>query len=214
MSQHPGAENSQPGQSDQPYGSQPPSYGSQPQPYGSPPQPYGAPQQYQAAPSYQQGGGVSPNPGMGVRLVARILDGIIVGIPFAIVWFVLLGGAASQVKTDPQTGEVTGGGGALVAAIAVLGILALLTLLYEVVLIALRGATLGKSIMKVKVVREHSGELPGWGPSILRWLIPVIGSFACGIGQYVVYLSPFFDSSGRQQGWHDKVAHTQVVRAG
>ena len=207
MSQYPGGESPEQGQPEQAYGSQPPTYGSQPQPYG------GAPQ-YQAAPSYQQGGGVSPNPGMGVRLVARILDGIIVGIPFAIIWFALIGGAMSQVKTDPNTGEVTSGGGFFAAFFAVLAIFVVLTLLYEVGLIAVRGATIGKSIMKVKVVRDGSGALPGWGPSILRWLIPTIGAFVCGIGQYVVFLSPFFDSSGRQQGWHDKVAHTQVVRAG
>jgi uncharacterized RDD family membrane protein YckC len=28
----------------------------------------------------------------------------------------------------------------------------------------------------------------------------------------VVYLSPFFDSSGRRQGWHDMAAKTVVIR--
>jgi uncharacterized RDD family membrane protein YckC len=195
-----------------------------PDPSGSgstpPPMPqYGAPQPgvpqaggYPPAPGYGQAPGAAV-PGMGTRLLARLIDGVIVGIPLGIIYSVVIAGAASQAKVDPVTGQVTSGGGALAAIFPVLGLIGALTLLYEVGLIATRGATIGKSLMKIKVVREADGQIPGWGPSAMRWLIPFAGSFVCGIGQYVVYLSPFFDKSGRQQGWHDKVAKTQVVGA-
>ncbi len=54
-------------------------------------------------------------------------------------------------------------------------------------------------ILGIRIVRTEDGRVPGWVPAILRWLVPFVGSFVCGIGQLVVYLSPFFDSSGRRQ---------------
>ena len=64
-----------------------------------------------------------------------------------------------------------------------------------------------------KVVREQDGGLPGWGQSALRWLIPQVAGLVCGLVTLLVYLSPFFDNTGRQQGWHDKVAKTLVVNS-
>ncbi|MGL5858443.1 MAG: RDD family protein [Angustibacter sp.] len=150
---------------------------------------------------------------MGKRFVARLLDGLILGIPLSIVYFGLTAGAISQVEGDRVTGETTSGGGFLAALLAFYGLTFVATIAYEVVLIALRGATLGKQIMKIKVVQEANGSLPGWSPSVIRWIIPTAGSFVCGIGQLVVFLSPLFDNSGRQQGWHDKAAKTHVVNA-
>ncbi len=146
---------------------------------------------------------------MGKRLLARIVDGVILGVPFSIIYGVFIAGAINSTTVDAN-GQVTSGGGLFAALPAVIAVLGLLSLLYEIGLIATRGATIGKSVLKIKVVGE-SGGIPGWGPAALRWLIPAAGSLACGIGQYVVYLSPLFDKSGREQGWHDKVAKTQVV---
>lgn len=177
-------------------------YGAPPPP---PPPPYGASQP--AGPSGAQ------YADMGKRLVARIIDAILVGVVVGILGAVLFGGAATQVTTDPVTGQVTSGEGALLGAyFGWIALVIILTLAYEVVLIALRGATVGKQLMRIKVVRQADGQVPGWGPSVLRWLIPLLGSLVCGIGQYVVYLSPFFDSTKRNQGWHDKVAKTLVVQ--
>ncbi len=181
------------------YGAPPPP----PPPYGS--MPAGPPPGPAGGPVYAD---------MGRRLVARIIDGVLVGVVLLILGTIFVGGAATQVQVDPVTGQITQGQGTFLAAyFGYLGLAIAITLLYEVVLIALRGATLGKQIMKIKVVREADGQVPGWAPSFLRWLIPQLGSFVCGIGQIIVYLSPFFDSSKRNQGWHDKVAKTLVVQA-
>jgi uncharacterized RDD family membrane protein YckC len=221
----------------QPYGSQPP-YGSpppsgdpyhQPPAYGAPPpapapQPYGAPPGY-PAPAYGQPYGAAPAYGapvavpgnlasMGARFGARLIDGLISIVVVYGLGLVLVGAAFSTVQTDPTTGQVTSGIGTVIGALIAWGlILFAFGLLYELVMIALKGATLGKMAVGVKVVREADGQLPGWGPSALRYLIQVAGSFVCGIGVYVVWLSPFFDNTGRRQGWHDKVAKTLVVRS-
>jgi uncharacterized RDD family membrane protein YckC len=101
---------------------------------------------------------------MGKRLVARIIDSLVLGV-----------------------------------ALVPLYIAFLVQLAYEGSMIALRGATVGKQVMKIRVQRED-GQLPGWGPSLVRWLIPFGGLFVCCVGQLVVYVSPFFDGSKRYQG--------------
>ena len=151
------------------------------------------------------------------RLGARLLDGLIVGLVVLILGLVIFGifaagGGLDNLETD-ENGNLTNGEGAFLATyFGWLALALVIGLVYEIGLIAVRGATLGKQILGVKVVREADGQVPGWGPSVLRWLIPVVGSFACGIGQILVYLSPFFDSTGHNQGWHDKVAKTVVIR--
>jgi uncharacterized RDD family membrane protein YckC len=150
---------------------------------------------------------------MGKRFGARLIDGLIGLVIIVVLGALLIGGAFSQTTFDAN-GNVTGGGGLFGGAF--LGYFALIfvySIAYEVVLIALRGATLGKMAMGIKVVREADGGIPGWGPSVLRWLIPQVAGMVCGLITIVVYLSPFFDNTGRQQGWHDKVAKTLVVNA-
>jgi uncharacterized RDD family membrane protein YckC len=152
------------------------------------------------------------------RLGARMLDSLILGfigliVIAVIVGAVAAGGGLENIEFDDQTGEMINGEGLIAAIYAGLGLLIVVNLGYEIALIALRGATLGKQIVGIKVVREQDGQPPGWGPSLLRFLIPLVGSFACGIGQILVYLSPFFDSTGRNQGWQDKAASTVVIRS-
>jgi uncharacterized RDD family membrane protein YckC len=220
----------------QPYGSpppsgdpynQPPSYGApSPEPYGQPPG-YGAAPQYGSygnAPAYGQPYGAAPYgaagavPGnlasMGKRFAARLIDALISLVIIGVLGALLIGGAASTIQTDPVTGEVTSGGGLLGGALfGYIGLVFVYSIAYELVLIALRGATLGKMAMGIKVVREQDGAVPGWGPSALRWVIPQVAGLVCGLVTLLVYLSPFFDNTGRQQGWHDKVAKTLVVNA-
>jgi len=150
---------------------------------------------------------------MGTRLLARIIDGLILGIPFGILSTILIAAFVNTAEVDPVTDEVEGGGGFLATFFVLVLVYAVVSVLYEVWLIAARGATLGKQWLRIKVVKQEDGSIPGWGPSLLRWLIPWVGSFVCGIGQLVVYLSPFFDNSGRYIGWHDAVAKTQVIKA-
>jgi uncharacterized RDD family membrane protein YckC len=149
--------------------------------------------------------------GLGRRLVARLIDAVLVLAVVVLLAVLLFGAALSGVRTDAN-GAVTSGGGGFFAAYlgwSVLGLL--LSLLYEVGLVATRGATLGKQMMHLRVVREADGALPGWTPAALRWLVQATGFVTCGLATVLVYLSPLLDGTGRQQGWHDKVAGTQVV---
>jgi uncharacterized RDD family membrane protein YckC len=191
-----------------------------PPPPGQPMPAYGAvPGHAQAHTGYVEipGLGAVKVATVGQRLVARIIDAVLLWIVASIVMGI--GGfglfaSSSSIEVDPQTGRITNstasGLGVAGFFLAILVVL-ILGIAYEVVLIALRGQTLGKQIMGVKVVLQENGQVPGWGPSFLRWILPAVGSFLCGIGALIVYLSVLFDNSGRQQGWHDKVAHDLVI---
>jgi len=144
----------------------------------------------------------------GQRIVARIIDFVILGVLYVLVTFMGLGAASQTV--DPVTGEVSGGG--LTAILLTYLVVLTLGVAYEVVLIAIKGQTVGKMVMGVKVIKQVNGEVAGWGPSFVRYLIPTLASMlTCGLGGLVVYLSPLFDKSGRMQGWHDNAANDLVI---
>ncbi|MER6011311.1 RDD family protein [Streptomyces bluensis] len=194
---------------------QQPGYGYPQAPQGVPPQQgYGYPQQ----PGYP-GGPAAPRPAsMGRRFGARLID----GVAFAVIYFILgaigIGGAVGAAQDcDPNAADystcINDASSNFAATFgAAIGMLAVVGLLYEWLMTGLVGATLGKLAVGIRVVKVDTGQKPGLGSSFIRWIIPLVGSFACGIGQLLVYLSPFWDKSGRQQGWHDKAASTMVVQ--
>lgn len=221
----------------QPYQGQP--YpGGQAQPYGSwqasgqpggqmgyPPGPYpqagpGAPGNYPPAAEslplpagpagvHWPGMGTVAIPSMGVRLLARLIDFCVVVFGVAVLGALVgvLVGALEQ--TSASSSAVTGVGVVLVILVALLG-----PALYEIGLIATKGATLGKRAMGVRVVRAEDARLLGWGRATGRYLIPLAGVLLPFIGTLfamLCFLSPFFDSSGRRQGWHDRVARSVAI---
>lgn len=215
----------QPGGYGQPQGQ--PGYGyPQQAPQGVPPQGYGYPQQpaspYGAYPQppagygYPAGGPTVAS--MGRRFGARVID----GVAFTVIYIILgVVGVASAFESaqDCDPGSVTydscmnDAGSDIMASVgAVVGALAVIGLLYEWLMTALVGGTLGKLAVGIRVVDAETGQKPGMGGAFVRYIIPLVGSLACGIGSLLVYLSPFWDKSGRQQGWHDKAAKTMVVQ--
>lgn len=143
---------------------------------------------------------------MGRRLGARLLDGVVLGVPATAV-FTALGVWA--VFSSEETGEPSPAPLVLLALLAYV-VFPLVGIAYEVVLTA-RGGTLGKRWLGLRVVQRATGASPGTGPALLRWLIFFASSLVVLVGTVLVALSPFFDSSGLRQGWHDLVAGTRVV---
>jgi len=205
------------------YGGQP-DYGQQPG-YGAPQQPaYGAQQPAYGAPApasppygggYGQPGGY-PNSALkpaniGMRFVARLLDGLIVGCPMGIIAFLIGGAVGMGAVADPNSAAALSlGSQLLVTFIVYAG-----WFLYEMLMLGAKGQTLGKMIVGLKVVNQQTGQVPGMGPAAIRALVypflifvPCLGylwALLCG-------LSPLFDSkSGYQQGFQDKAAKTIVI---
>ena len=95
-----------------------------------------------------------------------------------------------------------------VIKLAVVGSLAqlVLTIGYYVWFQSRTGQTLGKKVMKIKVVNA-TGATPSLGTFALR---EILGKLASGLILGIGYLMVAWDS--KKQGLHDKIASTYVVR--
>jgi uncharacterized RDD family membrane protein YckC len=162
---------------------------------------------YDASPPHPAPGALSDRAvaDMSARFGARLLDGfILIGLVIPI------GLVSRLVDVAISFGTFRSLGPPLSTLLSAMFIVVWFG--YEPMMTAKFGATIGKRALKIAVVRADDGGIPGWGSALLRSLIPFLGLFFCYVGQTLVYLSPFFDSSGRRQGWHDRVASTLVVR--
>ncbi|HEY5034553.1 MAG TPA: RDD family protein [Candidatus Dormibacteraeota bacterium] len=176
---------------------------STPSVYSPPP----APMQY-AAPQYQ-----GPQPryaGFWIRLVARLLDGLIVGIPFGILFgvFAVAGGvfanntsSSSQDSQNAAAAAVFGGGFLLLYLVALV-----LQVGYWIYFWGTSGATLGMRLLHLRVVDADTGGPIGYARATVRFLMTIVNSWACYIGWIWVAFDP------RKQGWHDKVANSVVLQ--
>lgn len=184
---------------------QPPQYGQQG--FGQPG--YGA-----AQPGYGAPGEMVNIPGVGQfklagtadRFLARLIDGLIVFVPtFILLMIVGIGGGLAP--GDP--GEMLGRqfAYALVAGVISVG--------YEVGMLSAKGATVGKNVMKIRVVTAQTAAMPvgtglGGSPALARWATLVLPGMLCCLWEPLCGLSFLFDNNAKQ-GWHDKAAKTYVL---
>jgi uncharacterized RDD family membrane protein YckC len=186
-----------------PYASEPPPSSGQPAaPYaGNPPAagqtPYGA-ESYPVAP----GGpapvaGVQPG-GLGGRFLARLIDGIMLGI--------------IQGVISLATGRVVAG---IIGGILYLG--------YYAYMESSQGRTIGKQLMKLRV-HGASGGNPSMDEALRRnaWAalgilssIPILGILT-GLAELVavIAIAVTINSDALKRGWHDKFANTSVTKEG
>jgi uncharacterized RDD family membrane protein YckC len=131
------------------------------------------------------------------RLLAYIIDAIIlfcVTIPLGVGTLARGSGAGASYKLN--------GSGVLVSII--------LGTLYFGLLTALRGQTLGKMALGIKVVKKGTDEKLEMVPALLRALVMVILLQTCILG-LLDFLWQLWDSD--KQTIHDKVGGSQVVNA-
>ncbi len=158
-----------------------------------PPPGYAPPPQM---PGYQPMAVASPGSygGFWIRVVAYIIDAIILGIIGGIL-SVPLGVNYSDVNSLTSAAARTSNGIDLV-----------LSLVYFVGLWTYMGGSIGQRILGMRVVDATTGQPIGLGKAVIRWLGVLLSFFVCFIG--VIWVA--FD--GRKQGWMDKIAGTVVVR--
>ncbi|MGH2773796.1 MAG: RDD family protein [Actinomycetota bacterium] len=126
------------------------------------------------------------------RLLARIADYCILGLPITIGW----------ANYQPRVGSSDWPLDALL-------VVSIGFVLYEILLIAFLGQTLGKRVVGIAVIGP-GGDVPGLRRSLVRWLsatalniIPFLGFFVFGR----IIWDP------QRQGLHDKLAGTWVIVA-
>ena len=204
----------------------PPPPGGYPPPPGYPP-PQGAPgyPPPQGAPGYpppqQQGGYAPPTAGPGPVLpqgaytpwITRVLAYLIDNVPAFILMGIAWGIAFATGDTVCSEYEYGYGGycstspsgiGLTIAALAWIVSLAYLVWNYGYRQ-GTTGSSIGKSMMKFKVVSEKTWQPIGFGLSIVRWLAHIVDGLACYIG----YLWPLWDA--KRQTFADKIMTTVCV---
>jgi uncharacterized RDD family membrane protein YckC len=134
---------------------------------------------------------------LGSRLLAWLVDAMAIG-GVIFVWLILITLLLILLAGgSPATAAVIGGLGYLVLTGMVIG--------YLVVLNG-RGQTVGKRVLKIKVVDRDTGMAIGYGRSVLRVLMQLVMSLPCGLGYLSIPLTEEF------RGWHDKAANDVVVQ--
>lgn len=173
-----------------------------PTPYAPPPPPgaFAPPQAYAVQTAYA---------GFWIRVVARILDGLILGIPLGILFAVF----ASVLGVFSQAASTTTDQNAQSAALAIFGgvflifylIVLVVTFGYWIYFWGTSGQTLAMRLLRLRIVDANTGRSIGYSRAIVRLLMTFVNSLACYIGWIWVAFDP------RKQGWHDKVANTVVI---
>jgi uncharacterized RDD family membrane protein YckC len=151
-----------------------------------------------------------PAPGVefaphGGRLVAYIIDTIILSIGF-IVLFLVASPLIVNGATTSASGRITS-----LPASASLGFLILfigfvIALLYFPFFWARGGQTPGMRPFGLRVVRDRDGTSIGWGTALLR----LVGLWVAGAVFYIGFIWIFVDK--RRRGWQDLIAGTVVVK--
>lgn len=150
----------------------------------------------------------------GMRLLARILDGLLVGIVGGVIATLLMPEALSDYWDWALTVDQVGAQppAQLLTQLTQWGlVISLVGLVYEVLMLTLVGATLGKLATGLRVrLRDQPGHL-GWGYALVRTLVYQL----LGIFTPLAILNglwPLWDD--KRQGLHDKAARSNVVRKG
>jgi uncharacterized RDD family membrane protein YckC len=150
---------------------------------------------------------VGPAPGVefaprGARLVAYLLDGLLLWLLVALFWAPIFAVAPARATDGTPEGDP------LVLVIGVVfGIVGVLVaFLYFPFFWAGSGRTPGMRPFRLYVVRDIDGSTFGWGTALLR----LLGLYVAASLFYLGFLWVFVDA--RRRGWHDLIAGTVVIK--
>jgi uncharacterized RDD family membrane protein YckC len=131
----------------------------------------------------------------GRRVLATIVDGIVLGVLFAVVSILFGESSTSGTSVNFSMGTFP-----------TLGIF-ILAMAYYILMEGYLGQTLGKMLLGIKVVREDTGEVPGIRVAAIRSVLRIVDGLFSYLVAFVTVLI-----SGKNQRLGDMVAHTLVVR--
>jgi uncharacterized RDD family membrane protein YckC len=143
------------------------------------------------------------------RLAASFLDGIIINIGsffIGLVFGFAFGFTKSLTSSFSSQYEEGLSSVNIILTFLISLICILISGFYYIYFIGAKGQTLGKMALNIKVVDEETNEAPGYLSAFLR---EVIGKFL-SLFFFLGFLWVIWDK--KKQGWHDKIAHTIVVK--
>ena len=140
--------------------------------------------------------------GFGIRFAAKFVDGLILGIPFMVVFVVammpMIRENAPGNKPDPFAGFQ------FLPMLMQFGFI-FVQIAYYTFFLGKFGATPGKMLCKIKVVTPEGGRF-GYGRAAGRALAEMLSGMVC----YVGYLIVLFDNPQRR-ALHDHICNTRVI---
>lgn len=151
--------------------------------------------------------------GFGARLVAYIIDGIVIGCIYTVITLILgvvgvgLGAAAASNVETMSEQELAAMGGLFAGAFLVmmLVVTAVTWLYFSIMESSASQGTLGKMAMGIKVT-DLDGQRISFGKAFLRQ----IGKYISGAIMMIGYLMAAFTE--KKQALHDMIASTLVVK--
>jgi uncharacterized RDD family membrane protein YckC len=156
---------------------------------------------------------MNPTHVLGRRVVAFIIDYLLLGALFAGLFFIFathtdqtvhLTGTNLNVNFDKDTYYLQGGDATSFFAIELL-----IGLLYGGVIQGFTGATIGKLICGIRVMRED-GQRPGLWRGVVRWVLLIVDDFPYFIPMLTGFIVALSNDRRRRVG--DMAASTYVVR--
>ncbi|MER7027216.1 MULTISPECIES: RDD family protein [Streptomyces] len=149
--------------------------------------------------------GMPPLAGRGRRLVARIIDAIIIGVPMSLIMSSIVGWVDYTSTSNAETSKQA----------TVSGVTMLVYLVYEGLMLTHRGQTVGKMAMKIRVAMLTNGSVPttqaGWVRAAVYTLPEIVP--CCGFIFWLINVLWCTWDKPYQQCLHDKAAKTVVVSA-
>jgi uncharacterized RDD family membrane protein YckC len=151
---------------------------------------------------YQEGQWVLAD--RGIRLVAKIVDGLVFGL--------VAGIAIAAAIVLPAMSEKQSQG--IVAGVfALIGIAAFLfVVIYNMLLLHRHGQTIGKRLFNIRILRSDGSHCDLLRVIFARWLpVTLLGAIPL-IGYVVSLVDPLMIFRNDQRCWHDLLADTIVVK--
>lgn len=133
--------------------------------------------------------------GFWIRVAAKFVDGLILGLPFMAVYFLLI----FRTVQSQRPGEF--GFLPLLAQLVFM----VVQMIYQIVFVGRYGATPGKMLCKLRIVTAE-GDRVGYGRATGRFFAELLSGMVCYIG----YIMVAFDSQKR--GLHDHICSTRVIQ--
>jgi uncharacterized RDD family membrane protein YckC len=150
--------------------------------------------------------------GFWIRVGARLLDGLVLGVPILVVAALLIPNLL-RTAGQPSTAAPPANPFALFAGFATFFVVSFLAgACYEILMLKYRSATVGKIACGLKVTRSDGRDL-GWGVCVGRFFMwNVVTS---GVPYLNIVLMPvsmiMLGVDGEKRALHDRVCDTRVV---
>lgn len=137
--------------------------------------------------------------GFWIRLGAKLLDGLIIGVPMMIVFFLLIYVAVRPLQSSQGPSPFM----ILLPSFLQIGFFFLLGA-YNIFFIGRYGATLGKMACRIHVVTSEGGKV-SYARATGRFFSEMLSAMICDIG----YIIAAFD--GQKRALHDHLCNTRVI---